>query len=188
MQLTNIKISLKCEEVSLDSVKEFCSKADYPTKVYSNFVVIRKSFVYTIFKKNLITNLHHVNITNIKNFDDIAKALESIIKFGLKLVKDTVKIDNLSGLLNTHKNIKLSDLVQSIKNNSEKNFSNINFIISYNNEVFPGLFLKVFHKKSKQKIGTAIIFHSGKVILVGSKKIEDLECLSKIILALIAMK
>jgi len=81
-----------------------------------------------------------VNITNIKNFDEIVKALESVIKFGLRPIKDTLKIDNLSGLLDTHKNIKLSNLAQTVKENSEKKFLNINFIISYNNEVFPGLF------------------------------------------------
>jgi TATA-box binding protein (TBP) (component of TFIID and TFIIIB) len=188
MRLTNIKISLKCEELSLDSVQDFCVKSNYNLKVYSNFLVVRKKFVYSIFKKSLLTNLHHVNVTNIKSFKDIGEVLESLESFGLTPLKNTVKIDNLSGLIITEKNIKLPDLVRTIKENSEKNFSHFDFVLSYNNEVFPGLFLKVFIKEPNRKIGTAIIFHSGKIILVGSKNLEDIECLSKIILAQLSMK
>ena len=42
--------------------------------------------------------------------------------------------------------------------------------IKYNNEKFPGVFLKF-------KIGTVILFHSGKLVIVGCKNIENIECL-----------
>jgi TATA-box binding protein (TBP) (component of TFIID and TFIIIB) len=43
--------------------------------------------------------------------------------------------------------------------------------MKYNNEKFPGLFVKF-------KEGTAILFHSGKVVLVGCKNEENLKCLT----------
>jgi TATA-box binding protein (TBP) (component of TFIID and TFIIIB) len=43
--------------------------------------------------------------------------------------------------------------------------------IKYNNEKFPGLFIKF------ENLGTAILFHSGKIVIVGSKTRNNIECL-----------
>ncbi len=80
------------------------------------------------------------------------------------------------------KQIILKELVNLI----DKYQFNGSIDISYNNEVFPGLFIKV--KQENKKIGTIIIFHSGKVVFVGIKSIKKLKCLESLILAITNMK
>ena len=79
-----------------------------------------------------------------------------------------VTIDNIIATLNMNRSI---DLVLVCE---RKLFESI----KYNNELFAGLFVK-FEK------GTAIIFHSGKIVLVGCKNIENLEWLTQNICAVI---
>ena len=52
IRITNVKVSCKVQEISLDDLKKICveNKIDY--KYFNNFVVFRtKEFTYTIFKK-----------------------------------------------------------------------------------------------------------------------------------------
>jgi transcription initiation factor TFIID TATA-box-binding protein len=74
-------------------------------------------------------------------------------------------IDNIIATTNLNRKLNLVDI------SSRKKFTNI----KYNNEKFPGLFVKF-------NIGTAIIFHSGKIVIVGSKSIENIECVLNLIL------
>ena len=48
--------------------------------------------------------------------------------------------------------------------------------IKYNNQKFPGLFI-TFER------GTAIIFHSGKIVIVGCKTTKHIKCIMKNIVA-----
>ena len=58
--------------------------------------------------------------------------------------------------------------------------------IQYNNERFPGLFVKF--ERNLKKVGTAIVFHSGKIVIVGCKGLDELKCLSQAVSALISIK
>ena len=79
-----------------------------------------------------------------------------------------IKVDNIIATLNIQKPIDLVSVCE------KKLFESI----KYNNEKFPGLFVKF-------KEGTAILFHSGKIVLVGCKTKKDLKCLTLNICAVI---
>jgi TATA-box binding protein (TBP) (component of TFIID and TFIIIB) len=83
-----------------------------------------------------------------------------------------MKIDNITGSIDLKKEIHIENLINSIRTSKDRNFKSIK--ITYNNEKFPGVFLK------QVRVGTIIIFYSGKVVLVGCKTREDLECLASL--------
>lgn len=181
-KVTNIKVSIHCHKISLDSVKNLCEKKLFKTKIFNNFILFESKFVYTIFKNKENNNYNHINITKIKNKLELKEALKQLFIFNIKPIKDTLKIDNVTGSLDLKKEIKLRD---SIIFTSNYNFDG-NIFISYNNEKFPGAFLKI--QKEKKKIGTILVFHSGKVVFLGCKTIKNLKCLESLILALTNMK
>jgi TATA-box binding protein (TBP) (component of TFIID and TFIIIB) len=86
----------------------------------------------------------------------IKKALSNL-RVLLKCNIVSVKIDNIIATTDTYQQINLRKLLK------DQNFK----IKKYNNEIFPGLFAKF-------KKGTAIIFHSGKVVIVGCKKLHHI--------------
>jgi len=181
-KVTNIKISIKCDFKSLDSVEKDCLINNILFKRHNNFIVFREKYVYTIFrsKDNL---LNHINITSIKQKSEIESSiifLSDVLKIVVK--SETLTIDNITGSMNVGKEIFLTDIIKKIK----YNFLEYEIFVKYNNETFPGLFLKV--KKNSEKIGTIIIFHSAKVIFVGVKKTEDLKCLESLTIAVTNMK
>jgi TATA-box binding protein (TBP) (component of TFIID and TFIIIB) len=75
-------------------------------------------------------------------------------------------VDNIMANLDFKRRIDLISVCE------KKLFENI----KYNSEVFPGLYVKYL-------IGTAILFHSGQIVVVGAKNIENLECLIQNIFA-----
>ena len=121
-------------------------------------LVVKSKYTYIIFKTNKNSE-NHINITKIPSVDQVFEAIELIKELTYCLVLSQT-IDNIIATTNTFKQLNLKDIVL------KKKFQTI----KYNNEKFPGLFIK-FDK------GTAIIFHSGKIVIVGSKSIEDIECL-----------
>lgn len=165
-KISNVKVSLKTSPISLDNVLDKFIELNMPLKNYKNFVVLKNKYTYTIFKTNAKSE-NHINITKIPNIEKIEKAikhLKNFIEFSVK----NVTIDNIIATLNMNRSI---DLVLVCE---RKLFESI----KYNNELFAGLFVK-FEK------GTAIIFHSGKIVLVGCKNIENLEWLTQNICAVI---
>ena len=181
-KVTNIKVSINCSKISLDSVKDICEKNNLNTKVFSNFIIFESKFVYTIFKSKQNNNYNHINITKIKTKKELIESIKLLKYLNIIIVKKTLKIDNVTGSLDLKKQIILKELVNLI----DKYQFNGSIDISYNNEVFPGLFIKV--KQENKKIGTIIIFHSGKVVFVGIKSIKKLKCLESLILAITNMK
>ncbi len=91
-------------------------------------------------------------------------------------------IDNITGSFDLKKELILKDLIEITQNYQFEG----NIYISYNNEKFPGMFLKV--KIGNKRIGTIIIFHSGKVVFVGCKRLRNLRCLESLTLALTSTK
>lgn len=178
-KVTNIKVSINCNKVSLDSVLLQCENKQIKTKVYPNFILFESKFVYTIFKNKEINSYNHINITKIKNKLELRESLNQLkTYFGITFIKNTLKVDNITGTLNLQKEIVLKELI----NYTETYKFDGDIFISYNNEKFPGAFLKV--KKENKKIGSILVFHSGKVVFVGCKTIYDLKCLESLILAI----
>lgn len=202
MEPTNIKISFKIETVSLSTVQESCSSLGYKLKRFANFLVVRSytsakeghSWVCTVFKKNLIGEVpQHVNVTNIKSFCQIEGVTSHLANLGLIALPGTVNIDNVTGLMQTG-NLVLFDTVKHIQARKKQVCENLSIefpgvhtlSVHYNNERFPGLFIKF--KKNKSKFGTAIVFHSGKIVIIGCKCLSQLRWIAGAVSALISIK
>lgn len=163
-KIANVKISLKTSPISLDIVFNKLSKKGYNCKKYQNFLVIKTKFTFILFKTNS-KGENHVNVTKIPKLSYIKEAIKIIKKLTLCIVKSKT-VDNIIATTSVNKNLNLRKIVR------DKKFSKI----KYNNEKFPGLFLKF-------KKATAILFHSGKIVIVGSKSKKNIECLIKKIFA-----
>jgi TATA-box binding protein (TBP) (component of TFIID and TFIIIB) len=169
VNITNIKVSVNTEHQSLDTVEKRIKDLLLTYKRYSNFIVLRDHFVYTIFRSGK-SCLNHVNITKIKHFNQIENAISNLQNLGLNINEKLVNIDNITGSIDLKKEIHIETIIKSLHANTK--FKDVK--VSYNNEKFPGLFLKL------NKVGTIIIFHSGKVVFVGCKTLENLECLASL--------
>lgn len=163
--ITNIKISLKVLPICLDTVCSIAKNCNISFKKYNNFVVLRTEFTYIIFKNKKGCNTH-VNITKLRFFSDIEKSKQFLNRKILCLLKSSVihqKIDNITASYDLKKNVNILKTIKKFINLCE---------VRYNNEKFPGVFLK-------HTLGTIIVFHSGKTILIGSKTLDSLKCLTQ---------
>jgi TATA-box binding protein (TBP) (component of TFIID and TFIIIB) len=166
--IKNIKISLKVSEISLNSVlKEIQNNKDEKIsyKVRNNYIIIRNKYVYILFKpKN--SKIQHINITGIPNnekiYDSIKNLTNNIWKsFNFDIIRH--KIDNLTAVYDNKNQIDQMKILNRFQQTH---------VIRFNKEKFPGLFLTV-------QLGTFIIFHTGKVNLVGCKNADYLNILFK---------
>lgn len=166
-QITNIKVSLKVNVLCLSSVQNILKSKNIVYNRYTNFLVIRYIFTYIIFKTGKQKN-NHINVTKIKKESEINTSifvLQELLDVK-NIIVQKINVDNITASLNLLKPINLLQLPQHLEALS----------ISYNPEKFPGLFIKF-------SIGTVIIFHTGKCIIIGTKTIADIECLvSKLVL------
>ena len=154
-RITNVKVSIKTSEIILDNVvyDETCMKR------YKNFLVIKSQYTYIIFKTNKKKNVTHINITKIPSISDINNSilfLKTIIDFEVY----NTTVDNI---IATFKHFDCLNLWTICEKELFK-------CIKYNNESFPGLFVSTDQ-------GTAILFSTGSIILVGCKKEKDLDIL-----------
>jgi TATA-box binding protein (TBP) (component of TFIID and TFIIIB) len=162
-KITNIKISVKCKNVSLDSVKKNLENSNIAYKTYNNYIVTKNLFTYIIFKKNInnIENINHVNITNIQSLELLDKAINNIQQFDCNIELLSYKIDNITVSKNFFRSFSIYCLISKIPSEIK---------ITYNSETFPGVFLKFPNKE-----GTAIIFHTGKCVILGCKTVKNIE-------------
>jgi hypothetical protein len=163
--ITNIKISLKVLPICLDTVCSIAKKCDLAFKRYNNFIVLRNEFTYIIFKNKKGCNTH-INITKLRCFSDIERCQDFLNRDILCMFKSCViqqKIDNITASYDLKKNVDILKTIEKFINLCE---------VRYNNEKFPGVFLK-------HSLGTIIVFHSGKTILIGSKNLNSLKCLTQ---------
>jgi|YelNatPaOPRAMG01_1025707.scaffolds.fasta_scaffold20455_5 hypothetical protein len=163
LNITNFKISLKVLPICLDTVCDIAKKSNICFKRYNNFLVLQNKFTYIIFKNRKGSNTH-INVTKLRIFEDIKESQKFLFSNFLNRLNSNIifdKIDNITASYDLKKNIDIHQTIQNFKNLCE---------VRYNNETFPGVFLK-------HVCGTIIIFHSGKTILIGSKNITSLQCL-----------
>lgn len=162
--ICNVKVSVKSTPIALDKVLLLKGKVE-KVKDCKNFVVLTDVYSYTIFKTNNKLLENHINITNIPNLEKVQNAIEHLQKH-LEFCVKLLTVDNIMANLDFERRIDLISVCE------KKLFDNI----KYNSEVFPGLYVKYL-------IGTAILFHSGQIVVVGAKNIENLECLIQNIFA-----
>lgn len=156
----NVKISIKIREISLNSVIEYLNVNNREYKTKSNYIIIKSKYIFILFKpKNRM--ISHINVTKISNLDEVNTAVDNLIieifpTFEICIYK--VVIDNITAVYDTSKTIKLPEIIENNKGL---------YRITYNNEKFPGMFIKF-------EVGTLIIFYTGKVIAVGCKTNDQL--------------
>ena len=135
------------------------------TKYHSNFSVTRvQNFVYTIFPKG-----RHVNISGIKNFENIKEALITFNgQFDTNITRDNIIIDNLtaSGQL-TKQNIHLSKLLHCAGRD--------NVIISVRPYYFPSALIRPKDRTGRDNLTTGLLFANGKFIIIGGKSLTTIE-------------
>lgn len=157
-KVANVKVSIKILAIPLDIVYKIAKEKNIDLKLHNNFLVLKAKFTFIIFKaKNSIEN--HINITKIPDINSVPFAVLEIENI-LGCNHFNLCVDNIIASANLHKTV---DLIEIVKN---KNFEKI----KYNNQKFPGLFITF-------KKGTTIVFHSGKIVIVGCKTIPDIECI-----------
>ena len=210
MNPTNVKCSFKITPITLSTVAELVSSWGYKYKEFPNFIVIRipncirtpnssrtkVEWVCTVLKKNLkhtTPTPQHVNVTNLRSGKELRRLIEILFAIGLTYMPGTAVVDNVTGLMTVEKLV-LEKVIKAVSSNKQeacqildrKFGASHGLSIQYNNERFPGLFVKF--ERNLKKVGTAIVFHSGKIVIVGCKGLDELKCLSQAVSALISIK
>ena len=143
MKLKNIKVSLLFKN---DIVKN------------QNKQIIWKNgnFIFTIYR----CNQKLINVTGLKSAEEIEQQ-KSVIEemFQQNVLK--VRIDNTFFSKKDYTNIDMSSLYKHLKENKD-------YFVSYNIEVFAGMYL---HPKDKQ-YPTMIIFRTGSYTMMGGKSLK----------------
>ena len=153
-RISNLKISVKCHGCFSPRFLNTDSKR--------NFSVIRRKFTYIIFKvceRNQESG-QHVNITKIRTFGQVKESLHELKTMLLWGEISTPIIDNITASFDLGRHLILNSVYLRLKKLYKS--------VRYCPQRFPGLFLKI-------NLGSALIFSSGKVCLVGFKHIEDIE-------------
>ena len=114
--MTNIKLS--CTIILADEGPLSLNK-DVSQKVFSNFTVVRKQYVYTIFKTRRNDKSYHVNITKVPSRADIEISLSLLTdiiinRFSVK----TWEINNLTCSFRAGFEIPLPDVFDKLRKES----------------------------------------------------------------------
>lgn len=168
-EVSNFKVSIKSSCLSLDNVSAVIERQGRTVKNFYNFITFEYIYSFIVFKQNKFKE-NHINITKIRTRDEIASALLLLEQIIGKRV-DNITVDNIIATSEAKTSLDLHEL--ALKDFKAKT--------KYNSEKFPGLFVKYPY-------GTAILFHSGKLVLVGCKSEKKIECLLQEIAAIIELK
>ena len=153
--MTNMKLSCR---ILLADDEPLSLREDATHKVYSNFTVVRKEYVYTIFKTRENDKTYHVNITKVRSRADLLNSiglLRDIISNRFSFGK-TWKINNLTCSFCAGFEIPLPDVFDKLRKEScvKK--------IRFNPERFPGMFVTF-------EANTVLVFSTGKMVIIGAK-------------------
>jgi len=172
-QISNFKVSWKTRALYpllKDWHRALATKEDVVlTKRHSNFLVVRVNpelrGIYTVFQSGFI------NCTGLRNVFECSEAVNRFKRwFGLHTVEG-FKIDCISA----HSNLgRLVDL-RRVKNNHPLD---LKADIFFSPEVFAGCLIRFSEKLE----GTAYVFGSGKVTIVGGKNIRHINLLHQSVL------
>lgn len=93
-KIANYKVSTKTSDLLLDNVVDILEERNIPFKIHNNFIVFKTiNFTFSLFKSNKEL-INHINITKIKNREDIRDAI-SIIECYFDRKISEYKIDNI---------------------------------------------------------------------------------------------
>ena len=155
--INNVKISVLFHSNKPISIFNTIAEKRLTTVVQKrNIVIINDIYSITIFKK--LSNKYHINVTGIRSLSLISSVVDWLINSYCKRTDFQLiryQIDNITATFDIGFSISLHSLAHAY--NSSR----------YNPERFPGL-----HYKTDW--GTAIVFKSGKVNIVGCKSENEI--------------
>lgn len=203
-KISNIKAHFILNSNKIGNLWTYSIKEE--VKRYHNFLVWKTNFTYIIF----FTKRFFVNVTSIKNENDVEKSLQFFCQhYHLDPLLDLDRspvVDNITSSIHLIQHYNDGDdkdeekeidfaliskyLSSTIKreeddrdrdrDRKEKCDNDAHrFTAFYDLQYFPGLFLK-----HKERLGTVLLFHSGKISIVGVKCLQHLRQIHQDILAL----
>jgi len=157
-EISNIKISCVFQlPTNWQKLLEYITiKRRIKIKKTANITVIKDKYILCIFEKKDKTV--HFNVTKIKSFSDIFNFLFFFSQnyFSYETTLLSLKVDNITSSFNIKKPI----LFNQLKLTNHK--------INFNPERFSGFFIKYIE-------GTAVLFKSGKINIIGCNTISDIK-------------
>ena len=104
-----------------------------------------------------------INVTGSKSMQDV-KCTKKFIETAFNVQCKNLNIDNIFYSYKDHKNINMSALYYHVSDKFKEKF-----VIDYNVELFPGLYMKTKCKGEP----TLILFHTGSYTIMGCKSINQ---------------
>jgi hypothetical protein len=154
MKIRNVKLSAKLKSCPLDIAINKLKTKKINFREFGNFISFTYVYSFVVFKpsKNGET---HANITKVPRLKGHVKKCLSVLKKLLRTDIISFTVDNIIATTDLEKKVCLEKISRERKN------------VVYNNERFPGLFIKF-------RYGTSIVYHSGKIVIVGCKTVRRL--------------
>ena len=159
--ITNVKIHFKVLKKIIipEKIKKECKK-------YNNFFVFRlKSFTFSIFEQS-----GHVNISGLKNFQEISNSIDIFNRFfNTNINTSDIIIDNSTAndRISTHQKINLPKFKTIFDKEKKNSFQEIRLSLFPN--FFPAIIIRAPNKP------TVLFFASGKFIIIGAKSEKQIE-------------
>jgi hypothetical protein len=161
--INNVKSShiIQCDVNWKKYLLERADSLNFSSSQRGNILIVKKNFNLCIFERkdrkpcNDTKNIH-INLSGVENLSKTKIVLDFVLS---EFFSSSAKILNS----------KIDNITASFTYPGEVNISflkSINQDFLYNKERFPGLFIKL-------PSGTAIIFNSGKINIIGSKTERD---------------
>ena len=124
--------------------------------------MVKKTYVYIIFKSRRNSKSYHVNITKIPRTEEIQPSIEELNSVITNdFVVTSYKVENLTYSLDVGYALPLMDIFELIKRES------IVRKIRFNPERFPGMFVTL-------ESSTILVFSSGKMVIIGVNTAEKM--------------
>lgn len=148
----NFFVSFKLPEVSRILGADY-DPSNFPGAIYRK----REGYTFLLFRNGKSV------LAGVKSFDQMHEAIdkfkvETKEKLGIEITKVDIEIQNLVLSLDLHVEINLEHFVHEVYDSY------------YSPELFPGLTFKIYDPPA-----TFLVFSSGKCVLVGLKRIEDVD-------------
>jgi TATA-box binding protein (TBP) (component of TFIID and TFIIIB) len=187
-KINNLKVHIEVNNKCIDRIRKtlkLSGRKWKKSKEFHNFLVIKDKYSYIIFpeskNKKGKKKGGYINITGIKSFEDVENVIpELCVTFELNRIQVTgeVVIDNVTANGDFGQKLHLPRIQEVINGETEKDGNT--FSASFDRNYFPGAFCKTF-----PKIGTILIFPSGKYVIVGSKCVAEVQKVYQMMLAVI---
>jgi TATA-box binding protein (TBP) (component of TFIID and TFIIIB) len=172
-------INLKGLPYCIDQLRCSLSNRSKKAKRTRNIVVVREKFTWTIFP-----SCGFVNVTNIKNWDDVDNVIPSFANsfdISERDIINRLTIDNSTSTIDSKRPINLIALQNIFAQLDLRRSSFPLSVFEFDRDIFPGAFFK-----SKQ-CGTIVVFGSGKLNVMGATCLNDIKMLYQFIHRLVSV-